>query len=56
LGADKPTGLKALTFGYRDFNLDEFEAMKKANNNCEDEDSRQLIESQLTLSRLRWSL
>ena len=46
---DKPSGLKALTFGYRDFNLDEFEAMKKANNNFEDEESRGLIESQLTL-------
>ena len=46
---DKPSGLKALTFGYRDFNLDEFEAMKKANNNFEDEESRSLIESQLTL-------
>ena len=46
---DKPTGLKALTFGYRDFNLDEFEAMKKANNNFEEEESRSMIESQLTL-------
>lgn len=49
LSADKPTGLKALTFGYRDFNLDEFEAMKQANDNFEDEDSRGMIESQLTL-------
>ena len=49
LSTEKPKGLKTLTFGYRDFNLDEFEAMKKANNNFEDEESRSLIESQLTL-------
>lgn len=46
---DKPTGLKALTFGYRDFNLEDFESLKKANNNFEDEETRSLIESQLTL-------
>jgi magnesium-transporting ATPase (P-type) len=46
---DANTGLKALTIAYRDFDTNSFEGMKAAHNNFEDEHTRNLIESDLTL-------
>ena len=43
------TGLKAITFAYRDFNRDEFEQMKIEMQNFESEESRKHIENSLTL-------
>ena len=45
----QPTGLKTITFAYRDFDRSEFQAMLEQNGNFENEDNRSLIESSLTL-------
>ena len=45
LSQEKPTGLKAITIAYRDFDRQDFENMKTTNNGFEEEDSRRLIES-----------
>jgi len=42
-------GLKSLTIAYRDFNVDDFQGLLDSNNNFEDEASRYLVESDLTL-------
>lgn len=44
-----PTGLKALTFGYVDIATEEFESLKSQHRNFEDEDTRRVIESNLTM-------
>ena len=44
-----PTGLKPITIAYRDFYTNEFVATKKSENNFEGEESRTIIENDLTL-------
>lgn len=44
-----PTGLKPLTIAYRDFYADEFLATKRSEHNFESEESRTIIENDLTL-------
>ena len=44
-----PTGLKPITIAYRDFYTNEFELTKKSENNFENEQSRSIIENDLTL-------
>ena len=44
-----PTGLKPLTIAYRDFYTNEFVATKNSQNNFEGEESRTIIENDLTL-------
>lgn len=45
----RPTGLKAITFAYRDFSTEEFDAMIQANNKFEAEADRAKIENGLTM-------
>lgn len=47
--AEMHSGFKPLTIAYRDFNKADFEGMKNANFNFENEDSRAIVESDLTL-------
>jgi len=47
--AEMHSGFKPLTIAYRDFNKADFEGMKNANFNFEAEDSRAIVESDLTL-------
>jgi len=44
-----PTGLKPITIAYRDFYANEFMATKKSEQNFENEESRTIIENDLTL-------